>query len=680
MPRRLLPDLAAAGLLALGAVWADAPRGVQTAVFAALLVALARAGWGVAGALLPEVGRASRLACAFCVAVALATTTATLLGHFGWLRPGAFLLAVACVALAARWWGTRGEGEARPAAEVESEERSPLSRSALVERALLAAVLCALALLTLRAVHDNRYAFPGSFGVDDLSYHLSAVATWHRHGDLRMLKFAVGDTSTAFYPIGAELVAWVLLAPFRDSDVAARWAQLPFLPAALAAAAALGRTLGLSRRGALLAAALFGALPRIVPFFSLSAGNDLSTAFFTVAAADALLHLGRRPAAGRAAYAGLALGLLAGTKYIGLLFCGPLLLVLAAGAAAHRREWSARKALTVLALAAGVALAAGGYTYLRNAWSIGNPVFPAPVTLAGRTLLPGWEAVTLVYRRHLPEFALDVPRFLTRRPDLLGGLFPWTLLPAALLAPAAALLLPRRRPLAARLETAAVLVLPLLFFLQFVYQMHDHRDVRYVFAGLAVAGVGCAWLLERPGGAGGTLLRGALLLALLAALGERLAPVRGWRDLVPFPLSPRVERYQDQKLGRAGPMLAAALPAARTLEARVGAAGAEVAFVGGNRPYLFFGSRLQNGVHIVPTGPGLESRFYTWGDPARWPRPGRYRRWRANLERLGVRYVVVVLTEQAADPERRWMRHRPEAFRRLRADPWVELWEVRGAP
>ncbi len=680
MPRRLLPDLIAAGLLALGAVWADAPRGVQGAVLAAMLFALGRAGWAAARALLPDAGRASRATCAFCVAVALATTTATLLGHFGWLRPGAYLLAVALATLAVRWWGTRGEREAPPAPEGASEERPPLPRSALVERALLAAVLCALALLTLRAVHEHRYTLPGSFGFDDLSYHLSAVATWHRYGDLRMLKFAVGDTSTAFYPIGSELVAWVLLAPFRDSDVAARWAQLPFLPAALVAVAALGRTLGLSRRGALLAAALFGALPRIVPLFSLSAGNDLSTACFAVASADALLLLGRRPAPGRAVYAGLALGLLAGTKYVGLLFCAPLLLVLAASAAAHRREWSARKALPVLALAAGVALAAGGYTYVRNAWSTGNPVFPAPVTVAGRTLLHGWDVITLAHRRHLPEFALDVPRFLTRRPDLLGGLFPWTLLPAALLAPAAALALPRRRPLAARLETAAVLALPLLFFLQFVYQMHDHRDVRYVLAGLAVAGVGCAWLLERPRGLAGPVLRGALLVALLVVLGDRLAPVRGWRDVVPFPLAPRVERYQAGKLARAGPAHAAELPAARALEARAGAAGAEVAFVGGNRPYLFFGSRLQNGVHVVPTGPGLASRFYTWGDPARWPPPGRYRRWRANLERLGVRYVAVVLTEEAANPERRWMRRRPESFRRLHADPWAELWEVRGAP
>ena len=680
MPRRLLPDLIAAGLLALGAVWAGAPRAVQAAVLAALVVALGRAGWAAAWALLPDAGRASRGACAFCVAVALATTTATLLGHCGWLRPGAFLIAVALVALAVRVWGTHREGEALPAAEAASAERLPLPRSAVVERALLAAVLFALVLLTHRAVRDNRYALPGSFGFDDLSYHLSAVATWHRFGDLRMLKFAVGDTSTAFYPIGSELVAWVLLAPFRDSDVAARWAQLPFLPAALVAVAALGRTLGLSRRSALLAAALFGALPRIVPLFALSAGNDLSTACFAVAGADALLLLGRRPAPGRAVYAGLALGLLAGTKYIGLLFCAPLLLVLAASAAAHRREWSVRKALAVLALAAGVALAAGGYTYLRNAWSTGNPVFPAPVTVAGRTLLPGWDVITLAHRRHLPEFALDVPRFLTRRPDLLGGLFPWTLLPAALLAPAAALLLPRRRPLAARLETAAVLALPLLVFLQFVYQMHDHRDVRYVLAGLAVAGVGCAWLLERPGGLGATLLRCALLVALLIALGPRLAPIRDWRDVVPLPHAPRVERYQAGKLTRAKPAHAAELPAARALEARAGAAGAEVAFVGGNRPYLFFGSRLQNGVHVVPTGPGLASRFYTWGDPARWPRPGRYRRWRANLERLGVRYVAVVLIERAADPERRWMRRRPESFRRLHADPWAELWEVRGAP
>ncbi|HEX9670714.1 MAG TPA: hypothetical protein VGC93_14680, partial [Thermoanaerobaculia bacterium] len=435
MPRRLLPDLVAAGLLALGAVWADAPRGVQAAVLAAVVAALGRAGWAAALALLPDAGRASRATCAFCVAVALATATATFLGHCGWLRPAPFLIGSAAAALAVRWAARGRLAVARATAEA-SPPPPAAPRLLALERLLLAAALLGLAVVTLRAVRAERYALPGSFGFDDLSYHLSAVATWHRYGDLRMLKFDMGDPSTAFYPIGSELVAWVLLAPFRDSDVAARWAQLPFLSAALAAVAALARTLGLSWRNALLAAALFWATPRMVPLFSLSAGNDLSTAFFAVGAGDALLLLGRRPAAGRSIYAGLAVGLLVGTKYIGLLFCGPLLLVLAASAAAHRREWSVRRGLSVLALAAGVALAAGGYTYVRNAWSTGNPIFPAPVAIAGQTLLPGWEAVTIAERRRLPEFAIDVPRFLTRRPDLFGALFPWTLLPAALLAPA----------------------------------------------------------------------------------------------------------------------------------------------------------------------------------------------------------------------------------------------------
>ena len=72
--------------------------------------------------------------------------------------------------------------------------------------------------------------------------------------------------------------------------------------------------------------------------------------------------------------------------------------------------------------------------YLRNAVSTGNPVFPSPVRLLGRDLLPGWDHVSLAHRRTLPEAAIDVPHFLTQRRDLFGPLFPYTMLPAALLA------------------------------------------------------------------------------------------------------------------------------------------------------------------------------------------------------------------------------------------------------
>jgi hypothetical protein len=721
LPRRGAVDAVLAGVLALGALWPAAPRAVQALVFLGLLAALARTGWVVACALLPDVLGAARLTCATSVALGLPSLLGTALGHFALLRPSVFLVTTAVVLLLAAAVPRRAGGTA-PELHPRGPEPDGLPPPWLdaIERTLLGALLLGLALVTLERTRDNRLSPAGTFGLDDPSYHLSAVAVWHRYGDLRMLKFDFGDTSTAFYPIGAELFTWALLAPFRDSDFAARWAQLPFLPGACLALWAVARALGVTRRGAAVAVALFWSVPRIVPVLALSAGNDLSACFYTLASVDALLLLGRRPSGGRAVYSGLALGLLVGTKYIGLLFCGPLAAVLAASAWAHRETWRKGRTTLLLALLAAVALLAGGYTYARNAWVTGNPAFPAQLSMAGREILPGWAAVSLSERRHLPEYEIDVWSFLTGRPDLLGPSFPLTLLPAALLAPLAAVLLPRRRALAARLETALTLALPVLLFLQFLYLMHDHRDVRYFLGGVALSATACAWLVERSGPAAAALLRAIIAAALLpqllartelgdserillaalalgvaalaGVLGQRLAPsserpVIAWASgaaLVAMAfaapsLAASVERYQAEKLWQVPRPHMPEQSAAAALDRLVGPAGAEVAYVGWNRPYLFFGSRLQNGVHIVPTEDDLEGRFFDWRGHTRWPFSGtRYRVWRANLERLGIEYVVVLSSDQV-DPERRWLRRHPDTFRRIHVDGLVEIWRVRAS-
>ncbi|HKV13162.1 MAG TPA: glycosyltransferase family 39 protein, partial [Thermoanaerobaculia bacterium] len=450
-------------------------RAFQVLVFAALLAALGNAGWRIARRLLPEAGRASLVTAAFTFAVALAAVPATWLGHFGLLRPAPFFGIVAAVFLLARLI---------PLPERPHEPPGDPERLARAETALVLAVALLTAWAWGRTAHGARYDFPGYYSFDDTYYHLTAVATWHRSGDLRMVKLAMGDSSTTFYPIVAEICAWVFLAPFRDSDFAARWAQLPFAFASLAAAAAVARRLGISRRAAGVAALLYATVPEFFPELALSAGNDHTAAFFTLAALDSALELGRRPRRGAAVYAGIALGLLAGTKYLALLYAAVLAGVAAVSLLANRPRPSFKALAGLVGLAAALALAAGGYTYLRNAVTAGNPLFPAPIGLLG---LPGWESATLASRRLWAEFAIDVPSFLTARPDLFGPLFPFILLPAALLAPFVAL--GRGSSWGRRIETAVVLALPIVFFLQFRYLMHDHRAARYIFPAIALAAV-----------------------------------------------------------------------------------------------------------------------------------------------------------------------------------------------
>jgi hypothetical protein len=738
-------------------------RWLDLLVFFALLLALGVTGWRIARRLLAAGGRGegplSTAVSGFTVAVAVGSLPAILLGHFGLLRPTWYLLTIAGIALATSFLRTKpGEAEAPAREGVFS-----LTWIEQAETALALAAAGALAVSILYIAWQLRFEPVGAFGGDDASYHMAAVATWMRHGDLRMMKFDFGDRSTPFYPILAEICSWVLLAPLRDSDFAARWTQLPFALASLVALAALGRRLGLSRRAAALAPLFYASIFRVLPLLAFTAGNDHTTAFLTLAALDGALATSRRPTAGRAALTGLALGLLVGTKYIGLFYAATVVLALLIlllaqpeGRALFTTGVGRRRLLALAGTLAGVALLAGGYTYLRNAWTAGNPLFPAPLRLLGHEIFPGWDSATLAYRRTRDSFRFDVWTYLTHRTDLFGPLFPYTLLPAALLAPLLALarLLgkprdggpgrdrlrslprtvdwPREAPEGARpqeptepvsvgragaLEAAVVLSLPLVFFLEFMELMDDHRDLRYWLAGLGLLAVGLAWLTERledrVRGAGAALR--AILLGLLLFL----PPVENWigldyrrKALLALALlaaaallvtqrerlraaSRRLPRRTGAVLAVAGlaillleiPRLAQGVdtyqrlklrdrPAALALEQAAGPGGATVGYLAFNQPYLFFGSRLQNDVQIVPTTWDLGAQYYRFGGSAEFPfdYPEFRRFWRI-LSVLKVQYLVLRLSD-GEEPQRGWILSHPDRFQPIYRDGSEEIYRV----
>ncbi|HEX6202245.1 MAG TPA: hypothetical protein VF100_04510, partial [Thermoanaerobaculia bacterium] len=572
-------------------------------------------------------------------------------------------------------------------------------------RMLRAAAFAALAAGAAVALHAERHDAPTK--LDDPSYHLTTVATWHHTGDLRTPKFGFGDPTTAWYPIGGEIVDWALLAPLRDSDFLLRWSQLLYFLGTLAAAAAVAHELGLAPPAAAIAVLLLATVPRAFPGVALSAGNDHSTAFFAVAAAAAALRLARRPATGAAVFAGAALGLLAGTKLLGLLLAVPLaaVLLLAAGWPDPPAVRPRRRA-ALLVLAAAVAGVVGGYTYLRNAVSLGNPFFPVPIAVAGLEL-PGWEEATLAVRRERAEFRIDLPAFLL---DLraFGPLFPLTGLPAALVAPLLALV--GRDPPRRRLRRAAVLALPAAFFLLFLFLVHDHRDVRYLFAAIALAAVAFAatvgraarrrpWIaiaaettiaaaviarFVRPDRLSATGIALALAaLAMAAALAApagapfrvrlRRPPARAAAAMLVLAgfaaLGSELESYQRRKLR--DDLLVEAL-------AREAPEGTVIAYAGFNRPYPYFGARLEHRVEQVPTRGPAAARTFTWGGDASIPWGfGRYRAWTRNLRQLGVEYVVL---ESPRGPERRWIDSHPEAFELVTFHGGRRLWRFKPAP
>lgn len=365
-----------------------------------------------------------------------------------------------------------------------------------------------------------------------------------------------------------------------------------------------------------------------------------------------------------------------------------------------------RRWLPAMGVLLACACAAASYTYLRNWVTAGNPIFPAPVRILGAQIFPGWGGILASERASSPESQIVVWRFLTRSPEFFGFYFPFTLLPAAVLAPLVALACRRWRHL-------LVFLLPTVFFLEFLYLMPDHRGNRYFLPGIALAAVAFAWLVSRPNPQA-FLLRAAMLLwiswqtiwqcewtkpekavALVAALAggallELLWRKRGarasaaasgpslelWKPIAvagvlavaALTLGKVVTTYQEVKLENR--------PGALALERLASPEGSRIAYTGLNAPYLFFGSRLQNQVEIVPRTPDLESRTYRWGGPLAMPyEVKRYQRWRTNLERLGIE-LVVVQRSPWEDPERHWMVRRPDEFRLEYADPEIEIWRV----
>jgi hypothetical protein len=704
--RLVLPLLLAAVLL-VGTVIPDSWRAFQVLVLAAMLTAFWEVGSRLARRLAPDFGPASHGVAAFTFAVGVAVVPATWLGHFGWLRPAPFLIWTAAAYLLSQLLPNPEKAAEEGTSPVPTSlAASPIKSNERIDLALLIMAALAIALVGLYDMAWLRWAPAGPHGFDDVSYHLSAVATWIRYGDLRMIRFSMGDPSTPFYPILGEMASWVLIAPFRDSDVAARWTQVFFAVFSFLAVVAIARRLGLSRRSSAFAAIAYAGIYHVFPVLSVSAGNDQSTSFFTLAGIDAALALARRPRPGTAVVTGAALGLLLATKYIGVLFAPLILAVLALAAWIERRRQDPAERPPARTLAGAAVLLAitmavtGGYTYLRNAVTTGNPIFPAPVEILGIEIFPGWGGITTAERADAPEFDIDVWEFLTRRSKLFGSYFPFTLLPAALLAPFLAL---GRR----RWRAALIFALPAVIFLQFLYLMPDHRDIRYFLPAIALAAVAFAWLLAEAGPRIALPVRGVLLawitfqavrhvgqsgtkhaLAGLAVVAAGVLLERFWRRgegrFPPFrPMSPvlsgvfvfvilwlggMVETYQEKKFTN--------LPGALALDEMVGTRGARVAYAGFNQPYFFFGSDFQNGLEIVPRTRALEARYYRWGVPLAEPYIiGPYRRWRGNLERLGIGYVVVVRSPWE-DPERRWMKHRSEDFDLAWANPQVEIWRV----
>ncbi len=224
------------------------------------------------------------------------------------------------------------------------------------------------------------------YAYDALTYHLTTVAVWVQSGSLRPSPFS---RCCAFYPFTPELLVGFPVVLLHDNSLVGL-VQVPFVLLGAAATAGIARIVGLARSSAAAAGALFALTP-VVLAQAPTNYVDLTLAALVLSALYALTRYAETGAAQQLLVAGLAAGLVLGTKGIGPLWAIALFAAAIAASVIAVRTGRARPASAIKGLAGGAFAGAvvGGWWYIRNLATTGNPLYPFTVRLFGKTLFNG---------------------------------------------------------------------------------------------------------------------------------------------------------------------------------------------------------------------------------------------------------------------------------------------------
>ncbi len=409
--------------------------------------------------LLPELSGEVGFLATTVVAIALLIWVAELLGTASLLKPVPYLLAVAALGLALRILvpprtaqppsaggapvGAPRRAEAKPSTVGETGATGPAAGT----RPSLIATVIALIVAGIAIGHFligvRLRLGTGMTGFDSTWYHGPFAAGFFQTGNTIDLHLIAPQFLAWFYPANSEVVGAIGMLAFHR-DLLSPLLNLGWLVGCLLACWCIGRPFRVAPWSLAL-----GAIALSVPALADQAGearNDLVGIFFLLAAVAIGLNsaVGGGGGAGEASEqrrgmstgallgAGLAVGLAAGTKLNFLLPAAVFVFGLTALAPKGRR-W------TTLACTGGMALAGGGYWYLRNLIQSGNPLpwihHLGPIELpAPEQALGGREAHSVL--SYLTNGTVWSDWFL---PGLHGGL--WILSPALALAALPGLLL-----------------------------------------------------------------------------------------------------------------------------------------------------------------------------------------------------------------------------------------------
>ncbi|MEK7865275.1 MAG: hypothetical protein AAB434_01240 [Planctomycetota bacterium] len=643
---------------------------LQVLAFLALMAAFGVGGLGIVRRFLWGERPSEDALRAFLVAVGLAVLLGTALGLAGLFRPVPAGIAAGVVGLLGIVLLVRSP---RPY-HAPAPPLTPAAR----------AVLC-LGLGTVLAHIVLFWPVP-TLLTDALTYHLTFPARWLQEGRIVRVPAAFHAGAHAYFPVNQEVLSLWWMLPFH-SEVFARFVQVPFLLAAALAVYVLTTTRGLSRDAG---AALAGAFLLFRPFLGQAIGgpyNDVTLAALLLGA----LHAcdGVRDDRSRGAWVfGIALGLFLGTKFVAVPFSLPLI----AAFLIARPGWRAPFAAMV------PAVLLGGTWYAWNWMQTGDPVYPGDLAIGGVTLAEGLYAPGIFEKhRTMQAFLATVT-----------GSNPFSLTPLLAGALGVMWLLSHGRRKGSFTASTAPVLLVLLYVL--LVPLEDSRYLMPAFAALAVSAgaastlLGARWSLMAPvvlaaiayresmEGTQGVqqpclIFAGAIFV--LWTVGRRLLPIPSRAILgacagallVAMGAAPfAVDLYHAVAYGSAPLYEGTNGDEGRAwtwLHEATREAPAKIAYAGTGQAFPLFGERLGNRVVYIPVREGPERLVHEYRERITKPLPNPLERsaeivrsppdrvaWMDRIEEYGVKYLLVVGTEQNGQPllERTWADSAPDLF------------------
>jgi hypothetical protein len=293
--------------------------------------------------------------------LALAVILGEGLGSIGEFRRGPFIGASIVIAAVSIARDRRRPERPRP-------EQAVPSRLPAATTVVVAAASCALvfAQWSTWVAHDVTLGIGNAGGPgngDSLWYHMPIAASFVQSGWTTHLAFLNGEALVTYYPANTSLLHAIGILAMR-TDVLSPFVNIALLPVALLAGWCIGARRGVGA-ATLAAVAVACTIPVVVVSEAGTAKDDV-LGLVGLLAAIAFLECGRGTRAA-AIYGGLGAGLAIGSK---LTFVAPVL-VLAVTLVVVTPKASRRS--TSIRWLTG-AFATGSYWYLRNLFSIGNPI------------------------------------------------------------------------------------------------------------------------------------------------------------------------------------------------------------------------------------------------------------------------------------------------------------------